>query len=89
MEILKLIKQDLRITHNKLDELLLEEVEVCKSEMKRVGINPDTSDHSIINIIKLFVKASQNFQNQGELYHQRYTEMLKAVSLNKERALND
>jgi len=81
---LKLIKNDLRISHSHLDNLLQADIDACKDDLKRVGIKIADNDNLVNQLIRLYIRASQNHQNQSELYWQRYKEMRNAVSLNEE-----
>lgn len=55
---LTLIKVALRISHSKLDEDILADIEACVADLKVCGIiHPDESDPLIFNAIKLYCRS--------------------------------
>ena len=58
---LSLIKIALRISHNKLDDEILQTIEAGEKELVRLGVNPDKatdeSDPLIIECIKAYCKS--------------------------------
>lgn len=75
-------KTALRISHNKLDENILLDIEACKRDMERVGVNYlDESDPIIHKVIELYLKWQYDFLAEGERYERAYKEMRDGLSL--------
>ncbi len=75
------IKLALRISHNKIDDDILDHILACKEDLKRVGIvNIYDDDKLIIQVIKLYVKWQLNFENQAERYFKSYERLSTALS---------
>lgn len=86
---LTIIKADLGITHNLKDDLIRSEYEACKEDLKRAGIKVNETDSLVQSMVRLYMRAMHNFQNQGDLYYQRYEAMKDAVSMNSERKIDN
>ena len=58
MDTLKKIKQSLRISHDKLDEDILADVDACLADLRLVGVvYADNTDPLIFNAIKLWCRS--------------------------------
>lgn len=76
------VKLDLRITHGKMDADIQDNIEACKLDLKRVGINAiDDTDPLIIKVVKLYVRSQYNFENEGDRYCKAYESMRDGLSL--------
>lgn len=75
------VKRDLRISHSKLDEDIQDNIEACKLDMERVGINPLKSDLLMEKAIKLYCRWQYNFENQADRYMNAYQSLRNALSL--------
>lgn len=84
---LEKIKIDLRISHNKLDVNIQEDVDACIKDLERVGIvipyetDLSISDALIIKAIKLYLRWQYNFENQADRYMEAYKMLRNAISL--------
>lgn len=59
LDILGKLKLALRISHSKLDEDILADVDACLADLAACGIEyPQVTDPLIYNAIKLYVRAS-------------------------------
>lgn len=78
---LEKIKKDLRISHSKLDEDIQDNIDACKLDLKRVGIDVTKSDVLLEKSIKLFLRWQYNFENQADRYRNAYESLRNALSL--------
>lgn len=78
---LEKIKKDLRISHSKLDEDIQDNIEACRLDLKRVGIDVNKSDVLLEKAIKLFLRWQYNFENQADRYRNAYESLRNALSL--------
>lgn len=78
---LEKIKKDLRISHSKLDEDIQDNIEACKLDLKRVGIDVNKYDVLLEKAIKLFLRWQYNFENQADRYRNAYESLRNALSL--------
>ena len=78
---LEKIKKDLRISHSKLDEDIQDNIEACRLDLKRVGIDVTKSDVLLEKSIKLFLRWQYNFENQADRYRNAYESLRNALSL--------
>lgn len=75
------VKRDLRWSHSKLDDDISDNIEACKLDMKRVGIDPLKSDLLMEKAIKLYCRWQYNFENQADRYMNAYKSLRNAMSL--------
>ncbi|MFL8888928.1 phage head-tail connector protein [Helcococcus kunzii] len=75
------VKRDLRWSHSKLDDDISDNIEACKLDMKRVGIDPLKSDLLMEKAIKLYCRWQYNFENQADRYMNAYKQLRNAMSL--------
>lgn len=75
------VKRDLRWNHSKLNEDIQDNIEACKLDMKRVGIDPLKSDFLMEKAIKLYCRWQYNFENQADRYMNAYKQLRNAMSL--------
>lgn len=78
---LEKVKKDLRISHSKLDEDIQDNIEACKLDLKRVGIDVNKSDVLLEKAIKLYIRWQYNFENQADRYRNAYESLRNALSL--------
>lgn len=78
---LEKVKKDLRISHSKLDEDIQDNIEACRLDLKRVGIDVNKSDVLLEKSIKLFLRWQYNFENQADRYRNAYESLRNALSL--------
>lgn len=75
------VKKDLRISHSKLDEDIKDNIEACRLDLKRVGIDVNKSDVLLEKAIKLYIRWQYNFENQADRYRNAYESLRNALSL--------
>lgn len=83
------IKDNLRISHNKLDDEILSTIKACQDDLERVGISVDESDDLTVQAIKLYCRWAYNFENQADRYLRAYEGLRDAMSMNLERRAPD
>jgi uncharacterized phage protein (predicted DNA packaging) len=76
-ETLAKVKKALRISHDKLDDDILDNVSACLADLKVHGIlNPQETDPLILNAIKLYARAQYTDDPaKAADYLARYKEM--------------
>ena len=57
MDTLIRIKLALRISHDKLDEDVLADIDACLADLRLVGVTADASDPLIFNAVKLWCRS--------------------------------
>lgn len=86
------IKESMRISHNLLDQEILENIESSIFDMKRVGIQPFSIENEEIDQSKLkdklvekaaelYCKWQADFQGKAERYEKAYNSLRDALSL--------
>lgn len=80
MDTLKKIKQGLRISHDKLDDDILSDIEACKADLKTCGViyAPMETDPLIFNAIKLWCRSLYTDDPAKAAEYQRRYDALKA-----------
>nr|WP_294682472.1 DNA-packaging protein [uncultured Anaerotignum sp.] len=82
MDFLTAMKNALRITHDKLDEEIRFNIDVCKKDLNRVGIvRIDDTDPIIRKVTELYLKWQYDFMGEGERYEKAYKGMRNGLSL--------
>lgn len=76
-------KTDLRIHHDKLNSDIEANIEACKLDMDRVGIDITKMDALMEKAIKLYLRWQYNFENQADRYGNAYNHLRNALSLSK------
>ena len=76
-------KTDLRIHHDKLNSDIEANIEACKLDMERVGIDTTKMDALMEKAIKLYLRWQYNFENQADRYCNAYNHLRNALSLSK------
>lgn len=91
-ELVYKIKESMRISHNVLDQEILENIESSIFDMKRVGIQPFSIENEEIDQNKLkdklvekaaelYCKWQADFQGKAERYEKAYNALRDALSL--------
>ena len=75
------IKTALRISHDKLDEDIINNIDACLLDLKRVGVNVSEPDALIDKACELYCKYQYDYQNKGEQFRQSYESLRDALSL--------
>lgn len=85
---LEILKNSLRISHNKLDSDIMSNVDACMEDLKRVGVFVpfDADDCSAIlkKAIENYVKWQYDFNGKGEDFRKNYERLRDALSLNED-----
>lgn len=79
--VLDKIKTALRISHDKLDEDIINNINACLLDLKRVGVNVSEPDALIDKACELYCKYQYDYQNKGEQFRQSYESLRDALSL--------
>lgn len=84
-ETLMKIKQGLRLSHTKLDEDIMADIEACLADLEMGGIvKTDPKDPLIFNAVKLWCRSLYTDDTaKGSVYLERYN-ALKARLMNAE-----
>ncbi|MFM1542294.1 hypothetical protein ABGF49_07745 [Helcococcus ovis] len=77
-------KTDLRISHNKLDADIQDNIASCELDLKRLGVNPNLDNQLVQKAIKLYLRWQYNFENQAERYMKAYYDLASSMSLSKD-----
>ena len=91
-ELVYKIKESMRISHNVLDQEILENIESSIFDMKRVGIQPFSieneendqnklKDKLVEKAAELYCKWQADFQGKAERYEKAYNALRDALSL--------
>lgn len=83
---LEQIRSALRITHHKLDKDLWLNIDACKLDLQRVGVDissryDDGKSAMIQKAIELYVKWQYDYCGKGEQYRKNYETLRDALSL--------
>lgn len=78
--IIRRIKKDNRITHDKLDDDIGDTIDQCIEDLKLVGIkNADATDLNILTAVKLWCRANYSDNHQDRVEYRKLYDKLKAV----------
>ena len=90
------VKESMRIRHTALDDTLTDDINAGALELKRSGVSVyDQSgqirdDELIVNAIRFFVMAAEDYNGKAEQYTQAFERLRNALSLSAGyRAEND
>lgn len=81
------VKKDLRISHDKLDDAIDADIQAAFSIIKVAGIIPDETDALIIRLIKDYCRWKYNFEGEGERYKTAFEDLLGTLSMSDEYKL--
>lgn len=78
--IIRRIKKDNRITHDKLDDDIGDTIDQCIEDLKLVGINnADAGDLNILTAVKLWCRANYADSLADRIEYRKCYEKIKAV----------
>ena len=88
-ELLKRIKESMRIKHTALDDDIKENIEAAIADMIRVGVQPYSKvkkkelkpDKLITKAIELYCKGQADFLGKGPQFEASYEKLRDAMSL--------
>lgn len=84
-KILEKVRNSLRIKNHVLDDELMDEINACQKDLMLAGVmKADLNDSLIGQAIKLYCKAKNNFEGEGERYQKNYEELKKALALSSD-----
>ena len=71
------VKTDLRIRHSQLDDDIIDQIDACLHDLEICGvIDPSEDDVTILNAIKLYVRAHYTDDTaKAAAYMERYNDM--------------
>lgn len=76
------IKNALRITHDRLDDTIQNNIDACLLDMGRVGIKQNMeTDPLIIKACELYIKWQEDFDGKTENYQKAYEKLRDSLSL--------
>ena len=83
---LEKIKLSMRIFHTMLDLGIIQEIETCMLDMRRVGVSSDVAtidseDALIVKAAELYCKWQNDFNGKGEQFQKAYENLRDALSL--------
>lgn len=84
IEVSELAKK-LRISHDKLNSDLQDNIEACVLDLQRVGVDVslETSNKLVDKAIELYCKADFDYQGKGENFRKNYEKLRDSMSLCK------
>lgn len=78
------LRKSLRLADDEFDDEITRGVEFTFGDLVRVGVpEPDLADPLIFRLAELSLKASFNFEQEGERYGKAYTQMRNGLSLSE------
>ncbi len=88
-ELLKKLKESMRIRHNALDADIRDNIEAAISDMVRVGVNPYSSsrkksiksDKLVYKALELYCKGQADYMGKGPRFEASYEKLRDAMSL--------
>ncbi len=80
------IKDSMRISHSALDDTLTDDINAGALELKRSGVSVFDQglirdDELIVNAIRFFVMAAEDYNGKAEQYTQAFERLRNALSL--------
>lgn len=80
--LLSKVKDDLRMSHDKLDEDVLDDISSCKDDLALAGVENITDDDPlIIRAVKLYCRWTHDFNGKGDMYQTYYERLKNSLSL--------
>lgn len=82
MTLLERCKLALRIKHNKLDEVISEDIDTARLEMRRAGVSEETanSDHKLVCMaISAYVQMKEGNEDKRNLYEEAWRSQLDEI----------
>ena len=88
-ELVKAIKDSMRIKHSALDADIKDNIETAATDMIRVGVQPYSNakkkklkeDHLIKKAVELYCKAQADYMGKGPQFEASYEKLRDALSL--------
>lgn len=75
------IKKSLRISHNKLDDDIQENINACLLDLTIAGVNTNIEDELIIQAVKLYCKWQYDFCGNADRFEKAYYNLKMALAL--------
>ena len=99
-ELVDRIKTSMRISHNLLDQEILENLETCALDLERAGVQPFLVKDGMIDRTKfkdklvekageLYYKWQTDFQEKGDQFERAYKSLRDALSLSGDYRSDD
>lgn len=75
------IRKKMRISHNKMDDEINDNIKAARLDMSRVGID-ESKDNSLTDkAIELYCKAQFDYLGKGEQFQNNYEKLRDSMSL--------
>ena len=75
------IKKTMRISHDKLDDSIRDDIEICKKELEMAGVYAKDADQLLQKACELYVKWQNDYGGKGERYEKAYNKLKDAMAL--------
>ena len=75
------IKQSMRISHNALNNNILDDIEICKIDLSIAGVYCEDNDKLLQKACELYVKWQNNYLGKGEQFEKAYRSLKDAMAL--------
>lgn len=71
----------MRISHNKLDDSITDDIESCKTELQMAGVYCKDTDQLLQKACELYVKWQNDYGGKGEQFEKAYNKLKDAMAL--------
>lgn len=75
------IKKSMRISHDKLDDSITDDIEICKKELEMAGVYCKDTDPLLQKACELYAKWQNDYGGKGERYEKAYNKLKDAMAL--------
>lgn len=75
------IKKSMRISHDALNETILEDIEICKMDLSVAGVYCNDDDKLLQKACELYIKWQNNYLGKGEQFEKAYRSLKDAMAL--------
>lgn len=77
---LEKIKKAMRISHDQLDDVIVDTIEMAKEDLARCGVEWSES-YLIQQAVVFYVLAQNDYMKQGEAFEKKYERLRDALSV--------
>lgn len=78
---LNAIKQSMRISHNALNNDIIDNIEMCKLDLSMAGVYCNEDDKLLQKACELYIKWQNDYQGKGEQFEKAYRSLKDAMAL--------
>lgn len=75
------IKSALRISHDKLNTDIQNNIDSALLDLRRVGVNDKKEDKLVMKAVELYCKWQYDYQGKGEQYGKNYEKLRDSLSM--------